>query len=64
MSKSDDLFGKFKRLLPPKYNTKVVPRLAINSIYLHWSSVALLQSNRLFGGWSGFDLRSTPLQPK
>ena len=51
-------FGKFKRLLPPKYNAKVVPRLTINSIYLHWSSVALLESNRLLV--DGVDLTSDP----
>lgn len=36
----------------------------LSCVYLHWSSMALLESNRLFGGWSGFDLGSTPLQSK
>ena len=53
ISKSNDLY-------PPNTIPKS-PRLTINSIYLYWSSVALLESNSLLGRWSGFDLRSTPL---
>ncbi|XTI92031.1 hypothetical protein V2W45_1513305 [Cenococcum geophilum] len=37
-------------------------RLTIYSIYLHWSAMAILAANRLFGGWRGFGLRSTPRQ--
>src|SRR6266700_205041 len=31
---------------------------------MHWSSMELLESNNLLAGWSGFELRSTPLQSK
>ena len=31
---------------------------------MHWSSTELLESNNLLAGWSGFELRSTPLQSK
>ena len=31
---------------------------------MHWSSMELLESNNLLAGWSGFKLRSTPLQSK
>ena len=62
VSKSDTLFGKFNHTLLLNYNTKPMPRLTIYSIYLHWSAVAILAANRLFGGWRGFGLRSTPRQ--
>ena len=62
VSKSDTLFGKFNHTLLLNYNTKPMPRLTIYSIYLHWSAVAILAANRLFGGWRGFGLGSTPRQ--
>jgi hypothetical protein len=31
---------------------------------MHWNSMELLESNNLLAGWSGFELRSTPLQSK
>jgi len=31
---------------------------------MYWSSKELLESNNLLAGWSGFELRSTPLQSK
>ena len=31
---------------------------------MHWSSIELLESNSLPAGWSGFGLRSTPVQSK
>jgi len=31
---------------------------------MYWSSKELLESNNLLAGWSGFKLRSTPLQSK
>ena len=62
MSKSDTLFSKFNYILLLNYNTKPMPRLTIYSIYLHWSAVAILAANRLFDGWRGFGLRSTPRQ--
>src|SRR6266704_1806875 len=62
VSKSNTLFGKFNHTLLLNYNTKPMPRLTIYSIYLHWSAVAILAANRLFGGWRGCGLRSTPRQ--
>ena len=41
-------------------NTRIVPRLTIYSIYLHWTVLALLESNNLVSGWGGFELKSTP----
>jgi len=31
---------------------------------MYWSSKELLESHNLLAGWSGFELRSTPLQSK
>jgi len=31
---------------------------------MYWSSKELLESNNLLAGWSGFELRSTPVQSK
>ena len=31
---------------------------------MYWSFKELLESNNLLAGWSGFELRSTPLQSK
>ena len=31
---------------------------------MYWSSKELSESNYLLAGWSGFELRSTPLQSK
>jgi len=62
VSKSNTLFSKFNYTLL-NHNTKPMSRLTIYSIYLHWSAVAILAANRLFGGWRGFGLKPRHANP-